>query len=76
MATRRKIFAVANDWRYLLHVAGVISRDRSKDQATAYITEIASDPFGLSIAGLMPLGECNAIADYLAALTGAPKPER
>ncbi|MBA2125877.1 hypothetical protein DLM45_06525 [Hyphomicrobium methylovorum] len=39
---------VANDWRHLLHVAGVISRGRSKDQATA--TEIASDPFGLSIA--------------------------
>jgi hypothetical protein len=62
---------------YLLHVVSMISRGGSKDEATLYLTDIASEHMGLSVVDAdAAAATTHAIADYLASLPDGPKTVR
>ena len=63
--------------RYLLVVASMICRGGSKNEAAAYLTGIASEHMGLSVADAgAAAATSNAIADYLISLPDGPKTVR
>jgi hypothetical protein len=63
--------------RYLLHVVSMISRGGSKDEATVYLTGIASEQMGLSVVDAeAAAATAHAIADYLISLPDGPKTVR
>jgi hypothetical protein len=63
--------------RYLLHVVSMISRGRSKDEATVYLIGIASEHMGLSVVDAdAAAATAHAIADYLLSLPDGPKTVR
>lgn len=60
--------------RYLLHVVSMICRGGSKNEATAYLTGIASEHMGLSVVDAgAAAATSHAIADYLTSLADGPK---
>src|SRR4051812_38351453 len=60
--------------RYLLHVVSLICRGGSKDEATAYLTDIASEHMGLSdVDHDAAAAASGAIAEYLSSLPDGPK---
>ena len=63
--------------RYLLHVVSMLCRGGSKDEATAYLTDIASEHMGLSVVNTdAAAATSQAIADYLTSLPDGPKAVR
>ena len=60
---------------YLLHVVSMLCRDSSKEEATTYLVEIASDHMGLSVVHAAA-ATARAIADYLTSLPDGPKTVR
>jgi hypothetical protein len=63
--------------RYLLHVVSMLSRGGSKDEATVYLTGIASEHMGLSVVDAdAAAATAHAIADYLISLPEGPKTVR
>jgi hypothetical protein len=63
--------------RYLLHVVSMISRGGSKKEATAYLTNMASEHMGLSVVDAEAAAATSqAIADYLTSLPMGPKTAR
>ena len=63
--------------RYLLHVVSMISRGVSKEEATAYLTNIVSEHMGLSVVDAeAAAATSHAVADYLTSLPEGPKTVR
>ncbi|MGA0532174.1 hypothetical protein [Hansschlegelia sp. KR7-227] len=63
--------------QYLLRVVSLICRGGSKDQATAYLIEAASEHMGLShVDEAAAAATSQAIEDYLASLPAGPKTVR
>jgi len=62
---------------YLLQVVSMISRGGSMEEATVYLTGIASEQMGLSVADAdTAAATAHAIGDYLASLPDGPKTVR
>lgn len=62
---------------YLLHVVSMLCRNCSKNEATTYLVEIASDHMGLSAVDPdAAAATAHAIADYLTSLPDGPKTVR
>lgn len=60
--------------RYLLHVVAMLCRGGSKDEATTYLTGIASEHMGLTVVDAeAAAATSHAIADYLTSLPDGPK---
>jgi len=63
--------------QYLLYVASMICRGALTDEATAYLTGIASEHMGLSVVDpAAAAATARAIADYIASLQEGPKTGR
>ncbi len=63
--------------RYLLHVVSMISRGNLKDEAAAYLTNIASNHMGVSVVSAQAAAATShAIADYLTSLPDGPRTVR
>ena len=59
---------------YLLHLVSLISGGGSKEEAKAYLVDIASGHMGLSeVDQGAAAAAAGAIADYLSSLTNGPK---